>query len=439
MDLMYNTQGSAPLEQPSETTRLLLQRGVHAAVASIVVTDARLPGNPIVYHNPAFEHTCGYAANEIEGRSLRFLQGVDTNPATIAEIRYAITQGKSCHVVIQNYRKDGTAFWNELEISPMRDDSGMVTHFVGVQSDVTRRVEAEQERDALQEQQRHIAETLQRALLLTPPSATLNGLEVSTQYLPASDEAVIGGDFFDTISLTKNQVALVVGDCTGKGLKAAQYTAEVKYALRALLREYGSPAPALTRLNCFLIDSQRLDGRPSDAFVCVSVAIIDTRTGGVCVACAGMEPPLVVRADGVTESLPLGGVLLGVDETANYDTARMILGTGDTLIMVTDGITEAHSPRPRREMFGYDGLTEAARHAAVDAVPIEAMGERIVAAAKAFVQGRLDDDVCVLLARRTGTNSDDLFTDRLVPSLFNREGFLSPHHRILPAPDPLWK
>ena len=251
---------------------VLLSRVIHAAVTNIVVTDPHQPDNPIIYHNPAFETTTGYSSGEIDGRNCRFLQGADTNRDAVARLRAAIKNEEPFHDTLLNYRKDGTPFWNELSVSPVHDDAGRLTHFVGVQNDVTRRAEAERERDALLEHQKRIADTLQRALLLNPhDSSSLHGVEVSMEYHASSSEAQFGGDFYDTVSLSANKIALVVGDCTGKGLKAAQHTAEVKYALRVLLREYGHPTPALHRLNTFLMESQTFGGRPEDALVCVAV------------------------------------------------------------------------------------------------------------------------------------------------------------------------
>ena len=96
-----------------------------------------------------------------------------------------------------------------------------------------------------------------------------------------------------------------------------QHTAEVKYALRVLLREYSSPTPALHRLNTFLMDSRRLDARPDDALVCVAIAIVDARTGTTEIAAAGMEPPLLVRAaNGRTEPVPADGPSTGPSSAA---------------------------------------------------------------------------------------------------------------------------
>ena len=110
-----------------------------------------------------------------------------------------------------------------------------------------------------------IAETLQRSLLSAPAEDAFPGLRIQTEYEPAWREALIGGDFYDALSLGGNTVALVVGDVTGKGLEAATHTAEVKYALRAILREHPHPAQALGRLNDFLVAGQRAGRRPSPA------------------------------------------------------------------------------------------------------------------------------------------------------------------------------
>ncbi|MES2463631.1 MAG: PAS domain S-box protein [Armatimonadota bacterium] len=388
-----------------DETLLLLNRVVHAAVTSIVVTDPHLPDNPIVYHNPAFERISGYTGAEIDGYNCRFLQGPDTDRDVVAEIKSANADERPCHVILRNYRKDGTAFWNELHISPVHDENGRLTHFVGVQTDVTRRAEAEKERDVLLAQQKRIAETLQRALLLTPAASTLDGLDISTQYEAAWDEAQFGGDFFDTVSLSETLVALVVGDCTGKGLSAAQYTAEVKYALRVLLREYRHPTPALHRLNAFLMDAQRLDARDQNALVCVTVVIIDKDTGEGIVASAGMEPLLIVRSDGTAEAIETQGQILGMDITAEYTAKPLAMGDGDTLIVVTDGITEARGPRPARAFFGFDGLVQTAVRAATKFATPASIGESIVRAAKGFADGRPQDDVCVLIARRSAAAS----------------------------------
>lgn len=109
----------------------------------MIVTDPNLPDNPIIFTNQAFLNTTGYEAEDIIGRNCRFLQGDTTDKKTIAMIRKAIEDKTDIAVEIQNYRKDGTMFWNALFISPIFDTSGKLLYFFGSQLDVTRRREAE--------------------------------------------------------------------------------------------------------------------------------------------------------------------------------------------------------------------------------------------------------------------------------------------------------
>jgi diguanylate cyclase (GGDEF)-like protein/PAS domain S-box-containing protein len=122
----------------------LRDRALAATSNGIVIADTRAPDCPIIYCNPAFERITGYCIHEILGRNCRFLQGPDTDRATVAKIRDAIDKGLECQVIIKNYRKDGTPFWNKLSLSPLRDDNGNLTHFVGVQSDLSQRIEVQE-------------------------------------------------------------------------------------------------------------------------------------------------------------------------------------------------------------------------------------------------------------------------------------------------------
>jgi PAS domain S-box-containing protein len=129
--------------------RRLLGRAVAASSNGIVITDPRVPDNPIVYVNPAFEEISGYTAEEVRGRNCRFLQGGYRDQPALDELREALTEERECRVVLKNCRKDGTPFWNELYVSPVHDEDGRLTNFVGVQNDVTHRRRIEEERDEL--------------------------------------------------------------------------------------------------------------------------------------------------------------------------------------------------------------------------------------------------------------------------------------------------
>ena len=114
-------------------------RAIESSVNAILITDAEIPGNPLISANPAFERITGYRQEEALGRNCGFLQNEDTDQPGIEELRQAIHEQREGHVVLRNYRKDGSMFWNELLIAPVRDESGKVTHFIGIQNDVTER------------------------------------------------------------------------------------------------------------------------------------------------------------------------------------------------------------------------------------------------------------------------------------------------------------
>ena len=128
----------------AEEVLRLNERAMAATSNGIVITDASRPENPIIYCNPAFERMTGYSQAEILGHNCRFLQGSETAPSVREQIRHALRQEQECRVTIKNYRKDGTLFWNELAISPVKDARGKLTHFVGVQTDITERKQGEE-------------------------------------------------------------------------------------------------------------------------------------------------------------------------------------------------------------------------------------------------------------------------------------------------------
>ncbi len=149
----------------------LRDRALASVTEGILITDARQPDDPAVYANAGFESLTGYPVEEVRGRNCRFLQGEETAPSAVAAIREALAADSPCSVEILNYRKDGTQFWNLLSISPIRDESGCVTHHIGVQQDVTARRRAEAElREAHDELELRVEE---RTRELTSSNASL--------------------------------------------------------------------------------------------------------------------------------------------------------------------------------------------------------------------------------------------------------------------------
>lgn len=264
------------------------------------------------------------------------------------------------------------------------------------QQEIAQRAAAEKELASLLEREHHVAATLQRSLLRMPPADAFPGLDLATRYESASSDLDVGGDFLDAFEVAPGQVALVVGDVSGKGLAAAASTSEAKYTLRALLREYGDPALALTRLNKHLAQSQSTGLSERESFLALALILVETDTGKIACVGAGIEPPLIVRADGDLREIPVAGLPLAVLPEAEYVAVSDRLAENDLLVVVTDGITEA---RQGSHCFGYEGLVHAAL-AARSLSPLGKVAQAILDQARAFAGGSLRDDTAILLVRR---------------------------------------
>ncbi|WP_392531576.1 PAS domain S-box protein [Nostoc sp. C117] len=120
-----------------EETLRLRERALAATSNGIIICDARLAYNPVIYVNSAFERITGYSTTDVIGQNCRFLQGTDTQQPALNELRSSIKAGTTCKVILRNYRKDGLMFWNELSISPIHDDNGKLSHFIGIQRDIS--------------------------------------------------------------------------------------------------------------------------------------------------------------------------------------------------------------------------------------------------------------------------------------------------------------
>ncbi len=121
----------------------LLLFALQASTCGIILTDNRQPDNPIIFVNKAFEELSGYESSEILGRNCRFMQGKNRDQLARYLLADAVKKEQSCVVELRNYRKNGTEFWNELYMSPVKNEAGIVTHFIGVQNDITTRKTAE--------------------------------------------------------------------------------------------------------------------------------------------------------------------------------------------------------------------------------------------------------------------------------------------------------
>ncbi|MFO8044284.1 MAG: PAS domain-containing protein [Halomonas sp.] len=128
----------------------VLTQILDTCVNGVTLSDPDLPDSPIVYANSVFERLTGYSQEEILGRNCRFLQGEDRDQPELDKIRAALKEHAPVEVTLRNYRKDGTLFHNRLSIQPLRDESGRLIYYLGVQYDVSELVNVKAEVDRLE-------------------------------------------------------------------------------------------------------------------------------------------------------------------------------------------------------------------------------------------------------------------------------------------------
>ena len=381
----------------------LKDRALDVAAEGVTIADARAPDRPLVYINRGFERMTGYQGADVLGRNCRFLQGPETDVAAMAEIRAALSERRECLVEILNYRKNGTTFWNRLSITPVRDRSGEVTHFIGVQSDVTIRRQAEdglrKAKEAL-EQDLRLAARVQQALL-PPPEMQAGELRIAHVFHPCDD---LAGDGVSVVSLPGNRLGIYVLDVSGHGVGAALLSFTLAHLLSptfegGLLTENTgagpsvvSPSRVAARLNRqFPMDRTR-------QYFTLVYGDIDPASGRFRYVMAGHPAPVLLPRTGTPATVAGAGLPIGMIDEATYDDETLTLEPGDRLYCYTDGAIEALNGA--EEEFGLDRLL-----AEIDRwrdLPLRAGLDRIAASVRAWSGGPLKDDISLLAIERAG-------------------------------------
>lgn len=246
--------------------------------------------------------------------------------------------------------------------------------------------------NALQfERERHIAETLQQALI-ADDLPTIPGVELAALYQAAAG-SLVGGDFYSAWRMPDGRLALLVGDVSGKGVEAAGVTAMVRYMAEALSHHRPEPAALVGELNEMLCPRM-----PDGGLVTLLVVVVDTRAGTVHWCSAGHPPAVLMGSDGSQRTLEDPDPPCGVFPGHPFHQGAEPFLPGDTLVAYTDGLIEAR--RQGREL-GEEGL-RAALAAAAGAGPA-GLARAAHAAARDWSGGRLLDDVAVAVVRRTVT------------------------------------
>jgi serine phosphatase RsbU (regulator of sigma subunit) len=228
---------------------------------------------------------------------------------------------------------------------------------VAVAEDFALRAGAAVENARLYRAASQIAQALQTSLL-PPHLPDVPGAELAAAYHPAWQGVEVGGDFYDVFSTAPGQWYLVIGDVSGKGAEAAAVTALARYTLRTAAARRRSPAAILRWVGEAMLHQDAAGGR----FCTIACALVDlARSPAVVTVCCGGHPlPVLRRGPGSVEMLGAPGTLLGLDAEPELRERSTELRPGDTLVLYTDGLTEARAPF---EMWGHAELMAAVRAA----------------------------------------------------------------------------
>lgn len=241
------------------------------------------------------------------------------------------------------------------------------------------------------ESERRLNRTLRGAFFSAPNAVP--GFEMGHLYHAASGMTAIGGDFYDVIPLHAGKLGVLIGDVSGHGSEAAGLTALVKSAMRAEALRLPSPESVMDRANELV-----LHGSNDNEFVSAFFGLIDGGTGHMAYSLAGHPPPMLVRGtSGEVVPLPTDGAVLGALAGMRYENRSLTLDPGDLLVMYTDGLIDARSPKG--EIWGTDRLLHAVASSAGE--PAASIPESLFLSAFSFAEGRLADDIAIVALRRT--------------------------------------
>jgi PAS domain S-box-containing protein len=257
--------------------------------------------------------------------------------------------------------------------------------------DLARRAALAMDNARLYAERTHVARTLQRSLL-PPALPAIPGVSLAARYRPAGEGTEVGGDFYDCFATSRDEYALLIGDVCGKGAEAAAVTALARYTMRASVLHSESPVRVLSELNAVLL-REDLDLRFCTVLYAALAPAPGPGTGWQARVASGGHPlPLLLRADGTVVQPGRSGTVLGIVDDPALEEETVALHPGDSLILYTDGVTEA-SPIDGR--FGLDALAElvGSLHGRSAADIAEAIEARVLA----VQSGRPRDDIALVV------------------------------------------
>jgi PAS domain S-box-containing protein len=351
----------------------------------------------ITFWNAAAERMYGYTAQEAVGRHVSML-APPGREGEIDELLARIRRGERVeHHETLRMTRTGHILEVEILLNPVRASGGAVVGACVIARDISERKHAEHELTRLYEQQRHVALTLQRALMGSPPQVP--GLVTAGRYLPATKGAGVGGDWFDLIPLGAGRIGVLIGDVMGRGLEAATVMGQLRSAANALARTGMPPQQLMDALDAVVADL------PGQLVTCCYL-VINASQGEVTASSAGHLPALLVHPDGTAGQLQVPvSVPLGVGGIPHEETTLQV-PYGSTLVLYTDGLVETRSGDVGDQI---DALQTHARTIIPTASSLDRAADSILAALLPG-SGEPADDVTLLLVRTPGAPKDSACT-----------------------------
>jgi len=318
----------------------------------------------------------------VEDDSGRLIAGTPSDRPVAASVLFGPPAAPLGRVVVRGSETSGLRAATEVLAAAL----GALAEAAGVDA------RAVEERTRI-EAELALGRRLQRSFVpLVAPD--VSGWALASHYEAARE---VGGDFFDAFSPRdrRRELAIVMADVTGKGIAAALLMAFARPLIHAAIDHARRPAVALERTNRILVEERR-----AALFITALCCYVDTRSGSVVVANAGHEPPLIMRDGTMTlDEVPVGGPLLGAFPSIALDEARVTLAPGDTLVLYTDGVTDARAADGTR--FGDDRFRDVLRGAASAGASARDLVATVVGSVRDFTAGEpAADDLTLVVARR---------------------------------------
>jgi sigma-B regulation protein RsbU (phosphoserine phosphatase) len=333
-----------------------------------------------------FTRMFGYTRQEAVGRPINDLVASEPLRNEANLLSYKVIHGERVELESKRRRKDGTLIDVSILGAPIVHE-GKQLGIYAIYRDITERKRAEEARIRLKEEAR-MARNIQMNLL-PKGNPQVPRFDIAGRNVPALN---VGGDYFDFIWIDDHRLAIGLGDVSGKGLASALVMANLQATIRGLALFNDDPKECLEKANKLLYRST--DAR---TFVSLFYAVLDSERNTLRYANAGQDIPVLLSPDGRTELLRTRGIALGMREMATYEEEEIVIAPGDSLLIYSDGITEAMDAN--LEEFGAERLETIFQNSIVDSAA--SLMEKIFSAVSSHVgDAPQSDDMTVVVLRR---------------------------------------